>query len=728
VARSAHAYWASILVLVAATGCRSAARPSVAPDLSLRGDPETGIAAPRIRVAVEISVTRASIAAESGVHVLPMDGHRGRHLARATFLATDAAAATMLYTVQVASLRDDRIARAAARRAESAAATPATVEWSDAAGAYRVRVGRLATRAAAESLAQRLAGGAFPGAWVAELPGPATGRMRLLEDAAQVGAVWVLPVLPSELLFVDGRAYRGVLQVRADPRGGVTVVNLLHLEDYLRGVVPNELSPNAFPELEALKAQAVAARTYAVRHLGDSSGYGYDLCATPACQVYSGQGTEHDLSDRAVDETRGLVAYHAGRPIDALYTSTCGGHTEHGWNIFRGTRESAPYLEGTVCGPEREEWGTLTGRIEVGGDRDTALLKNLGVLGQATGRARLTEPLAGRELTEWLARISAILGRDCDALREAPTRRGAFFVALIQALCWEDRLRLLAPRDVEYALTALDSEHWRSDEERQAAALLLEERVLRPFPDGALLPQRTLTSAEAIEVLARAIIVARPSALRSGRFRRMDGDRVIVAHGEGREESLPLSLDLALFRAAAEGSWPAAHLSVAPGASLRYVVVAGRVAYLEVLQVHQGQAWDRSSRYYKWEERATPEELAARAVPLGWRGRLTDVIVKRRGVSGRVIEAALTGPAGELVLEGLDVRRALGLRENLFAIERDRAADGHVRQFVFAGRGWGHGVGLCQVGAFGMAQAGARFDEILRHYYRAIEVRAFSPH
>jgi len=79
------------------------------------------------------------------------------------------------------------------------------------------------------------------------------------------------------------------------------------------------------------------------------------------------------------------------------------------------------------------------------------------------------------------------------------------------------------------------------------------------------------------------------------------------------------------------------------------------------------------------------------------------------------------------VLKGLEVRFALGIRENLFVIDRELAKDGSVRQFVFTGKGWGHGVGLCQVGAFGMAQAGSTYDEILKHYYTGVELVRAAP-
>ena len=101
---------------------------------------------------------------------------------------------------------------------------------------------------------------------------------------------------------------------------------------------------------------------------------------------------------------------------------------------------------------------------------------------------------------------------------------------------------------------------------------------------------------------------------------------------------------------------------------------------------------------------------------------MRDLVPRRIGVSGRVVELAVRGSAGEVVLKGLRIRGALGLRENLFVIERETDARGAVERFVITGKGWGHGVGLCQVGAFGMAQSGSTFEQILQHYYTGIRL------
>lgn len=309
-------------------------------------------------------------------------------------------------------------------------------------------------------------------------------RLRLLETGDELERAVVRPAQPRARLNVDSAPYRGVVEVLPADGGRVGVVNVVALEEYLRGVVPNELAPEAYPQIEALKAQAVAARSYALAHLGDYSSRGYDVCATAACQVYRGAASEHPLTDRAVSETAGVVASWRGRPINAFYTSTCGGHTEEGGAVFG---NAAPYLRGVACPTERALAGT-----------------------------------------------------------------------------------------------------------------------------------------------------ARPGA-----------------------------------------EW---QVSLEPAAVARAVGRYGSV------------------------------------------GRVLDLVPTEVGVSGRVVALRVVGSEGELELQGQKVRLGLGLRESLFVLHRETDASGAVERFVITGKGWGHGVGLCQVGASGMARAGASFEEILTHYYTGVRV------
>ncbi|HEX8688029.1 MAG TPA: hypothetical protein VF654_16075, partial [Pyrinomonadaceae bacterium] len=103
-------------------------------------------------------------------------------------------------------------------------------------------------------------------------------------------------------------------------------------------------------------------------------------------------------------------------------------------------------------------------------------------------------------------------------------------------------------------------------------------------------------------------------------------------------------------------------------------------------------------------------------------GSLLDLRVRRRGVSGRVLDLEVVGTAGTAHVRGGRVRSALGLREQLFLIDRTYDEGGRVSKFTFTGRGWGHGVGMCQVGAYGLARAGLSYEKILKSFYTGVSV------
>ena len=161
----------------------------------------------------------------------------------------------------------------------------------------------------------------------------------------------------SQQVRVNGRAYRGVVEVVRDT-GGITLVNRVLLESYLLGVVSAEMGRRNPAEFEALKAQAVVSRTYALRNLRRRAALGFDLHAGVADQVYVGKGSETPEGLEAVGSTRGMVLTYQGAPIDAFYYSTCGGQTADGVEAFRAA--SRPYLRSF---PDVDEHGAAYCRI-----------------------------------------------------------------------------------------------------------------------------------------------------------------------------------------------------------------------------------------------------------------------------------------------------------------------------------------------------------------------------
>lgn len=156
------------------------------------------------------------------------------------------------------------------------------------------------------------------------------------EGVVVEGRVYPYLDLSVPYFALEGRTYRGGLRLLAQ-EGRLFVVNLVSLEDYLLGVLPGEV-PEGFP-LEALKAQAVVARTFAVNRLNPRALY--DLCASELCQVYLGLSAERPRYREAVAATRGQILSYGGQAISALYHADSGGMTAASEEVFQA---ALPYL------------------------------------------------------------------------------------------------------------------------------------------------------------------------------------------------------------------------------------------------------------------------------------------------------------------------------------------------------------------------------------------------
>ncbi len=132
--------------------------------------------------------------------------------------------------------------------------------------------------------------------------------------------------------------YRGHLIIQNN-NGRLTVINDVDLESYLKGVIPSEM-PTSW-DVEAHKAQAIAARSYALANLGKRAAKGYDLEDTPRDQAYGGASAENKGTSKAVNDTRGIVLTHNQRIISAFYTASAGGKTRSASAAWGG---NVPYL------------------------------------------------------------------------------------------------------------------------------------------------------------------------------------------------------------------------------------------------------------------------------------------------------------------------------------------------------------------------------------------------
>ncbi len=201
-----------------------------------------------------------------------------------------------------------------------------------------------------------------------------------------------LPVIISgnALMKWNNRPYRGHFKL-AQQGGAFNVINVLGIEDYLKGVLKMEVNP-AWP-LESLKAQAIIARTYALRNKNRHGSGGFDLCALNHCQVYRGVNAEDPVLSKAVDLTRGIVLKYQGAYAATFYHADSGGHTADVSSVWG---SSIPYLVGK---PEPQKyqspysnWQTSMALSEIQG-----ILASKGVrVGNLTGIAVSSKDSAGR--------------------------------------------------------------------------------------------------------------------------------------------------------------------------------------------------------------------------------------------------------------------------------------------------------------------------------------------
>jgi stage II sporulation protein D len=459
---------------------------------------------------------------------------------------------------------------------------------------------------------------------------------------------------------VDDRSYRGSIEVFGNARNTLTLVNELPLEDYLLGVVPNELSPSTFGQIEALKAQAVAARTYAIRNMGQSRQEGYDICNTDACQVYMGAGTEDPLATQAVRETRGIIATYNGQPINALYSSTCGGKTESAENIFQ---EKLPYLVSVMCEFKHPQPLKFASTRIIPEYKDAVLA--------SAGVSNFTQ----------FRRFAGLAGTG-----EPPSM------------------------EVETLATWLRTNFYPNVKPGSDLEFMVEQGIL---PGSG--------RAQLRDVLFHLIEKKGAFEWQQGVLNQWDG-RTIKLNVSGKIVDFQLKPDALLFfrmgderTAMKEGSWIGGEL-------LEFRAVDGVIQMAVYRKNWVSPSADRYSRLAEWQVHKTRQEIETAFAPLNL-GEIRGIRIIERGPSERPVSTEITGSRGKATVRALRLRTLLGLRDSLFYFDEERNSRGELIGMSFYGQGWGHGVGMCQVGAYGMALDGATFEQILKKYYTGIDLK-----
>jgi stage II sporulation protein D len=296
---------------------------------------------------------------------------------------------------------------------------------------------------------------------------------------------------------------------------------------------------------------------------------------------------------------------------------------------------------------------------------------------------------------------------------------------LAEALCWERRLPFLVS---SFDATTLIGDGL-AESDRLYLAYTVEAGLIVPDAEG-IRKGEPLSRRAVVDVLYRVLSRRGEPPLRRGRILSFEPDfeRLTILEERSTGDESEVSMTLApvryLYRSVEGSAYHSTRVTLLPNDRVRFHAGEGGIDVLVVEP--SGASFDRSSRFSHWVVRKSADEIEQEANRAGTVGEVRELRPRRYGASGRIVELEVVGSAGSVVLRGLAIRRTLGIRENLFFLYAQQPPEGGRRSWVFTGRGWGHGVGLCQVGAYGMAAAGYGYREILGHYYPGTAILARS--
>jgi len=629
--------------------------------------------------------------------------------------------ATVRYAVQVSAISDDRSSAAFVEKLRTEENLRVDRVFDPASGTYKILAGDFAASEEATPTRARLTERGYgKDMLVVRRPSDEKFENRLVieDDEGDRYTVdgQVLQIFPAsgETVTIDKKPYRTAARLFINARGLLNVINELNMEDYLRGVVPAEMGPTIYDEVEALKAQAVAARTYAFRNLGQYGAEGYDICPGPACQAYVGFGGEHELSTRAVTETRGMILTYDGKPVETLYTSTCGGMTSDVGTMFPGRTD--PHLKAVRC--VEMEMTSIAGRADSGLLTEQQL--NARLFAALAGLPDSGESWAARDVATATAAAMRLAGADVPSAAPASSRRGDVLAYLdtVMGLAAKGRA-LTMPEDRQYFFPQTQG----TDGVPYLAAAFLIKYGMNPaqYIDRVALsqpmPREELYALLGAWVREHTIIQDA-----EGKILTVNGRRITLKQkGETSTHTLPANIPI--FRRLGDRMQEYRNVPVMIGDRMTVLLSPNKTPIAAVVQANfDGAAFDRTSNFSNW----TRSYRAVDLVPVINRRNpiqeLLDIRPLEIDGSERVKTLEVTAEGGrKFVLAGLPVRWSLNIPDNLFVYEKTKDPDGMDR-YTFYGKGWGHGTGFCQVGSYGMAFRGWTYDRILKHYYTGVEV------
>ncbi|MFP5245544.1 MAG: SpoIID/LytB domain-containing protein, partial [Thermoanaerobaculia bacterium] len=622
------------------------------------------IAEPRIRVGLLSDQSTVTFPRTPDGYFIVTD--KGPSVLRRGFTVTAPLAnAPVRYAVQVSAISDQSSAQTLVEKIRTETGLRVDTVFDVANGQYKVLAGDFeSSEAATPARANLTERGYGKDLLVVRRPSdqPFEKRFELVDDEGDRAtlAAPTLQIFPvsAETITIDKQPYRTSARLFINARGLINIINELHFEDYLLGVVPAEMGPSIYDEVEALKAQAVAARTYAFRNLGQFEAEGYDICPGPACQAYKGFAVEHELSTRAVRETRGLILTMAGKPVDTLYTSTCGGETSDVATMFPGRND--PHLKRVRC--VELDMLTLDGRADSG------------LLTEQQVEARLFAALAdlpdsgtwsARDVTRTVGAAMTLAGFPAPAAPAPASSRRGDVLTYLAAVLQLDRFgrATTLPEDRKYFFPQSST----PEGVPFLVASFLTKYSIQPtqYIDRVSLEQ-AIPREELYALLLNWIREHTLLTNAEGKILKLDGRRVTLKQkGETSAHTLPA--DIPIFRQLGDRYQEYATVPILLGDRMRVLLSPDKKPVAAIVMAnYDGASFDRTSNFANWTRSYRADELVTtinRRQPIQ---QLVDLRPLTIDASQRIAEMEVKAEGGRtFVLRGLPVRWSLNVPDNL---------------------------------------------------------------
>ena len=276
------------------------------------------------------------------------------------------------------------------------------------------------------------------------------------------------------LIKVRDKNYRGEIEI-INNNSLLNIINIIEIEKYLYGVLKKEISPE-WPE-EVLKAQAIAARTFALSNIDKYADYGYDLCSTTNSQAYGGVNSEHQATNKAVNDTQGIIVAYEGEPINAVYHSDSGGYTENSEDVWGGY---VPYLRSVqsefelTVSPPNHQWSYVLTEEDIleklaKNNYELKSVKDI-VIGEKTDAGRVISV----DLCDNNQQIITLKTNDFRLLVGPTMVRSSLFT--IEKIGETIKIEENEGKDKNYNLEQLEQEITDKEKEMTVSSILREER------------------------------------------------------------------------------------------------------------------------------------------------------------------------------------------------------------------------------------------------------------